>query len=340
MSPCMSEPVELARQVEGDPQLPAEPAKRVSGYGVMGLPFTIRAVDELLAETVGSDLYELQHDERIVVADVFDNGPECLDTVSGLRETRVPPSLGSQLRATRTSVTLEQDVRLRLLRRPAARRGALARPTFGLAGDRLHRPANGSFPVACDAAAPPFAGRPEVGAEFAAPDQAGAAVGVEKRERLDEVGNRAADDPEVDLFGAVEANRLERGRGSAFHFGEVGGERHVAPALPDLELVPKRARRFVEVREGDQVEDDLAWRRDLEVDGPERLDPAPDAGVERQVAARDEAVDAAAGEESSDRDERGAHSRATIDRVAELRLRPRRAAARRARAGRRRATTG
>lgn len=83
---------------------------------------TIRAVDELLAETVGSDLYELQHEERIVVADVFDNGPECLDTVSGWRGTRVPASLGSRLRATRTSVTVEQDVRLRVLRRSAARR--------------------------------------------------------------------------------------------------------------------------------------------------------------------------------------------------------------------------
>jgi hypothetical protein len=76
---------------------------------------TIRAVDDLVAEAVGSGLYEMQHEERFVVTDAFDNGPECLETVSSWRETRIPPSLASRLETTQATVTVEQDVRLRLL---------------------------------------------------------------------------------------------------------------------------------------------------------------------------------------------------------------------------------
>ena len=47
---------------------------------------TIGAVDDLIAEVVNAGLYELQHQERFVVTDSFDNGPECLDVVSGWRE--------------------------------------------------------------------------------------------------------------------------------------------------------------------------------------------------------------------------------------------------------------
>lgn len=78
---------------------------------------TIRAVDDLVAEVVGSGLYELEHEERFVVTDAFDDGPECLETASTWRQTRVPPSLVSRLRKTQARVTVEQEVRLRLLRR-------------------------------------------------------------------------------------------------------------------------------------------------------------------------------------------------------------------------------
>ena len=75
---------------------------------------TIRAVDELVAQVVTAGLYELQHEERFVVSDAFDNGAECLETAGSWRETRVPPALASGLRATHTTVTVEQEVRLRL----------------------------------------------------------------------------------------------------------------------------------------------------------------------------------------------------------------------------------
>jgi hypothetical protein len=77
---------------------------------------TIRAVDALFAQTIAAGLYELQHEERIGVTDTFDAGPECLTAASGWRGTRVPRLLASRLAATRVPVTVEQEVRLRLLR--------------------------------------------------------------------------------------------------------------------------------------------------------------------------------------------------------------------------------
>jgi hypothetical protein len=81
---------------------------------------TIRAVDELFEETIAAGLYELRHEERFVVADSFDDGPECLATVAGWRGTRVPPPLASRLAAAHLPVTVQQEVRLRVLRRVGA----------------------------------------------------------------------------------------------------------------------------------------------------------------------------------------------------------------------------
>ena len=78
---------------------------------------TIQAVDELIAETIVDGLFELQHESRFVVTDSFDDGPECLETVRGWRGTRVPDDALTRLATTTVRVTVEQDVRLRLLRR-------------------------------------------------------------------------------------------------------------------------------------------------------------------------------------------------------------------------------
>ena len=51
---------------------------------------TIHAVDERFAETFAAGLYELQHESWFVVTDSYENGPECLDTVSNWSGTRVP----------------------------------------------------------------------------------------------------------------------------------------------------------------------------------------------------------------------------------------------------------
>jgi len=78
---------------------------------------TIHAVDERFAETIAAGLYELERESWFVVTDTYDNGPECLDIVSGWRGTRVPLGVSQQLAAATSTVTVEQQVRLRLLRR-------------------------------------------------------------------------------------------------------------------------------------------------------------------------------------------------------------------------------
>ena len=78
---------------------------------------TIHAVDERFAQTIAAGLYELEHESWLVVTDSFDNGPECLDIVSGWRGTSVSAGLSRQLAAAASRVSVQQEVRLRLLRR-------------------------------------------------------------------------------------------------------------------------------------------------------------------------------------------------------------------------------
>ena len=78
---------------------------------------TIHAVDERTDETIAAGLYELEYESRFIVTDSFDNGPECLDIVSGWRGTRVSLGLSQRLAAATSRVSVQQEVRLRLLRR-------------------------------------------------------------------------------------------------------------------------------------------------------------------------------------------------------------------------------
>jgi hypothetical protein len=78
---------------------------------------TIQAIAKLVAETIADGLYELQHESRFVVTDSFDSGPECLEAVAGWRGTRVPAGVATGLAAAPSQVTVQQEVRLRLLRR-------------------------------------------------------------------------------------------------------------------------------------------------------------------------------------------------------------------------------
>jgi hypothetical protein len=78
---------------------------------------TIRAVNELIAETIAGGLYELRHQESFAVVDTFDSGADCLEIASGWRGTRVPPALARRLARAGSPVTVDQEVRLRLFRR-------------------------------------------------------------------------------------------------------------------------------------------------------------------------------------------------------------------------------
>jgi 2-polyprenyl-6-methoxyphenol hydroxylase-like FAD-dependent oxidoreductase len=78
---------------------------------------TIEAVDERITETLAAGLYDAQHERRFTVVDTFDDAPECLETMSSCRCTRVPVALATRIRAARPPLTVAQEVRLRLLRR-------------------------------------------------------------------------------------------------------------------------------------------------------------------------------------------------------------------------------
>ena len=81
---------------------------------------TIHAVDERVAETIAAGLFEQTAERTLVVRDTFDDGPNCLETIGTWRGTSVPPPLAGRLAALRDHVTVDQEVRLRLLRRGPA----------------------------------------------------------------------------------------------------------------------------------------------------------------------------------------------------------------------------
>jgi hypothetical protein len=70
-----------------------------------------------VAETVAAGLYEPLYEQRFTVLDTFDDAPECLETLSGWRGTRVPAALATRIRGERPPSTVTEEVRLRLLRR-------------------------------------------------------------------------------------------------------------------------------------------------------------------------------------------------------------------------------
>jgi hypothetical protein len=78
---------------------------------------TIHAVDERIAETFSAGMYELEHESSFIVTDTFDDGSECLDIVSGWRGTHLPIGVSQQLAAATSRVSVQQEIRLRLLRR-------------------------------------------------------------------------------------------------------------------------------------------------------------------------------------------------------------------------------
>ena len=81
---------------------------------------TIRAVDERVDETIATGLFEQTDERTLVIRDTFDDGPNCLEIIGTWRGTRVPQQLADRLAAVRDQVTVDQQVRLRVLRRRPA----------------------------------------------------------------------------------------------------------------------------------------------------------------------------------------------------------------------------
>ena len=78
---------------------------------------TVAAVDVELEKTVAAGLFELRHEERYAVVHEFGSGDECLEVVGSWAGTTVPEDLAARLEGASARVTVEHDVRLRLLGR-------------------------------------------------------------------------------------------------------------------------------------------------------------------------------------------------------------------------------
>jgi hypothetical protein len=77
---------------------------------------TIEAVDALVARSVEADIFSIERERRFNVTDTWDSGPECAETIAGWQGTRLPDALAKQIAAASPPLTVDQEVRLRVLR--------------------------------------------------------------------------------------------------------------------------------------------------------------------------------------------------------------------------------
>jgi hypothetical protein len=77
---------------------------------------TIALVDERVAQTIDAGLYSVETETRFMVTDAWDSGAECVETVARWQGARIPPALARRARSTPGPLTVDQEVRLRLLR--------------------------------------------------------------------------------------------------------------------------------------------------------------------------------------------------------------------------------
>jgi hypothetical protein len=77
---------------------------------------TIDAVEEQIQGVLADGLFTIGHERALVVTETFDNGPELVRTVSAWQGTKIPRHLGRAVEAAAPPLTVEQDVRLRVLR--------------------------------------------------------------------------------------------------------------------------------------------------------------------------------------------------------------------------------
>jgi hypothetical protein len=101
------------------------------------------------------------------------------------------------------------------------------------------------------------------------------------------MGDRPADQPELDPLGAGEPDRLHRLGDQAQpppEGGEVGGQDHVVAAFQHPELVGQRPRGPAQIRLGDDIEDHVTWGGHVDQLGAEWPDPPADAQIQRAGA--------------------------------------------------------
>ena len=78
---------------------------------------TIASVDVQVDRALSDGLFVLQAERRFFVTDSFDNGDECVEEVRAWGGTKMSDALAVRVRAGSPPITLEQEVRLRLLAR-------------------------------------------------------------------------------------------------------------------------------------------------------------------------------------------------------------------------------
>jgi hypothetical protein len=75
----------------------------------------IESVDEQIDRGLADGPFALAHERRFFVTDAFDDGNECVEIVSEWGGTHVSRALATRIRRALPPITIEQEVRLRLL---------------------------------------------------------------------------------------------------------------------------------------------------------------------------------------------------------------------------------
>ena len=77
---------------------------------------TIGAVEALVARSVGARLFSIELEQSFIVTDSWDSGPQCAETIAGWQGTRLPDALAERIVSAPPPLTVDQEVRLRVLR--------------------------------------------------------------------------------------------------------------------------------------------------------------------------------------------------------------------------------
>jgi hypothetical protein len=73
-------------------------------------------VEEQVQRALADGLFALDAERKLVVSETFDNGPECVETVAGWRGTTISARLARRVAAAPPPLSVDQEVRLRVLR--------------------------------------------------------------------------------------------------------------------------------------------------------------------------------------------------------------------------------
>lgn len=76
---------------------------------------TIQTVDALVDEAIAADLFSVEHEQRLRVTDVWDDGRECAEMIAGWQGVRLPSRLAKRIVDASAPLTIDQEVRLRVL---------------------------------------------------------------------------------------------------------------------------------------------------------------------------------------------------------------------------------